>query len=551
MVQQIDTPTRILILIGLAFIGIDTLRHSEERSGIRALLAGTLAVALLSARLHQAFTPSFYETRTERFTGTVIGDVQTSGASTTFGLQLDDGPKVLVDAGGAAPEVAARIRVRGRLEPFDEQRNPGEPSERAIQQERGYAARIAAGRILARLPPGKWSFATAIAGLHRSAGATLRTQLPEPSASILAGELWGERAALPPELKAEFQETGTVHVLVTAGLHLGVVTLLMFSLLAALRVPRTATCVLVSLTVWAYAVFSGFHLPAMRAAIMVSFALAARAYGAKALSLNALCAAAIIIALLRPESVVSASFALSFSCVGAIFATHDVIERGLARYGESPKRLREAVSLTIATQIGTWPLIAATFLAFMPYAVLANVAVVPVVGLTMLLGFAQLLSAPIAPLAQAIANLNSWLLAWMVDVVHLIASLPGARIIMTPAPFWAIAGYDAAILLAFWCLRRAQPTAACALLIFAVALVLNPPRPIEHRLIISVLDVGQADGIVIQTPSGRTILVDAGGRLERGPHPDGESAAEHIGERIVVPFLIRRGVHHVDAIFLS
>lgn len=248
---------------------------------------------------------------------------------------------------------------------------------------------------------------------------------------------------------------------------------------------------------------------------------------------------------------VGASFALSFSCVGAILATHDVIERALTRCGDSPKRLREALSLTVATQIGTWPLIAATFLAFTPYAVLANAAVVPVVGLTMLLGFAQVLLAPVAPLAQAVANLNSWLLAWMVDAVHLIASLPDARIVMTPAPVWAIAGYDVAILLAFWSFRKAQPTAAVGLLIFAVTLVLNPPRPIDHRLVITVLDVGQADGIVIRTPAGRTLLVDAGGRLERGPHPDGESAAEHIGERIVVPFLIRHGVHHVDAIFLS
>jgi len=57
----------------------------------------------------------------------------------------------------------------------------------------------------------------ALADAHAWALAQLRARMPEPSATILAGELWGERASLPPELRAEFQETGTVHVLVTAG----------------------------------------------------------------------------------------------------------------------------------------------------------------------------------------------------------------------------------------------------------------------------------------------------------------------------------------------
>jgi competence protein ComEC len=62
--------------------------------------------------------------------------------------------------------------------------------------------------------------------------------------------------------------------------------------------------------------------------------------------------------------------------------------------------------------------------------------------------------------------------------------------------------------------------------------------------------VGQADAIVIETPAHHAMLVDAGGRLERGPQGD-DSVAERVGERIVVPFLIREGVHHLDAVILS
>ena len=93
--------------------------------------------------------------------------------------------------------------------------------------------------------------------------------------------------------------------------------------------------------------------------------------------------------------------------------------------------------------------------------------------------------------------------------------------------------------------------AACAIIAIAWALVLWPPRPARNDLRIAFLDVGQGDAIVIQTPNGHAIMVDTGGRLERGVGRDGSSPAEEIGERIVVPFLIRHGIHHLDAIIIS
>jgi competence protein ComEC len=151
--------------------------------------------------------------------------------------------------------------------------------------------------------------------------------------------------------------------------------------------------------------------------------------------------------------------------------------------------------------------------------------------------------------AQAIANVNSWLLAWIVAVVHTIGSLPNASLAIDPPPAWAIAFYDAALVAAVWCWKREGRTLALALFFLGTALVVTPPHRVDHHLRITVLDVGQADGIVIQTPLGHAILVDAGGRLERGA--DGGSSAEAAGERIVVPFLRRAGVHRIDALILS
>jgi mRNA degradation ribonuclease J1/J2 len=85
----------------------------------------------------------------------------------------------------------------------------------------------------------------------------------------------------------------------------------------------------------------------------------------------------------------------------------------------------------------------------------------------------------------------------------------------------------------------------------ACALVLRPPRTPRNDLRITFIDVGQADAILIQTPRGHAIMIDTGGRLEQKESGDGASAAESVGEKVVVPFLVRQGIHHVDAILLT
>jgi competence protein ComEC len=281
---------------------------------------------------------------------------------------------------------------------------------------------------------------------------------------------------------------------------------------------------------------------------MASAMLAARATGAATSSWNALALAALVVAFALPFSVAGESFALSFACVGAIFAMTPLLERAFERFS-LPHRLQETIVLTIATQLGTWPLTAAIFLQFSPYAIVANAAVVPLVPVTMILGALQLAASPLAAFAQACANLNAWVLAWMLGVVRLVSSLPYATIVMTPAPNVVILAYEAVLLAVSPLIRRGATTLALAAILMATSFVLCPLEIPDRRLEITVLDVGQADSIVIRTPSGHAILVDGGGRLERGSST--VSNAEQIGERIVVPFLLRHGIHTLDAIVLS
>ena len=512
------------------------------------LLVPALLVLAVLACLHGHFSAAVAESPTARYEGTIVGDVRAVGNERTFPFAIDGGPVVRAHT---ATQAAAgeRLLVRGRIEPLDEPRNPGEPSPRELGFEEGLSGELTIGAVLAREPPDLRDPRVWMPIARGRASAAVRRIIAEPEASVLAGALWGERGDVPESVRAEFQATGTVHVLITAGLHLGIIAALIGALCALAGVPRAAGALGTIPLVYLYAWFSGWHLPAQRAAAMIAIVLVARACGARTSSVNTLALAAIVVAITWPVAVCSASFALSFSCVGAIVLFAAPIGRALRR--RLPDPVADALALTVSTQIGVWPLTAALFFVLAPFAVIANAIVVPLMGLLIPGGVLALVLAPV-PIAGALAARGETLLLGIVlAVVHALAALPFARMTIAPPPAWAIAAYDVAIIAAWFISRRSARGAvmlvgaACAFVLFTA----NVHAP--HGLTITVLDVGQGDAIVIRTPHDRVVMIDAGGVLERGPTVDGRSPAEAAGERIVVPYLHRSGIGRIDLLILT
>jgi competence protein ComEC len=528
-------------LAALAFVvAFGTLSYRAARLPAAFALLGLLVA---SWRGHPAMLTE--ESRTARFAGTVVGDVRAEDESASFAFALERGIVVRARVRDDHVVPGERLVVRGRLEPFDEPRNPGEPSRRAIALGEGLAGELTGNAILARTPPDPRDVRTWAPRARAWLSVRLRAAIREPEATVIAGALWGERGTLPRELREDFQATGTVHVLVTAGLHLGVIAALVGWVLRRLRTPRAARALATIPCVIAYAWLSGAHLPSQRAAVMVSVLLLARAYGARLVSWNSLALAALVVAALWPAAVTTVSFALSFSCVTAIGLFAGRIVHALERW-TIPERAREALALTVATQIGVWPLSAATFGVVAPYAILANAVVVPATGVAMIAGIAALATASIPVLGAAVATLATLDVDTILRVVASVAALPGARVWVAPPPALAIVAYDAAALAAAALLTARPRTAILALVLASAGVLVTTLRLPDGTLTITMLDVGQGDAIVVRTPRGRVVLIDSGGRLERRPARDGRSPAELVGERVVLAYLKRQGIRRVD-----
>jgi len=507
------------------------------RAATIALLGGVLVSA---TRGHPPDIIS--ERATARYAATVVGDVRLGDRGSASTAIAIDTIGVVRATFRERVVPGERVVVRGRLEPFDEPRNPGEPSMRAIERDDGFTGRLASVRMQSHAPPDPWDTRTWAARLRAAASARIRACIPEPSVTILAGALWGERGTLPDDLHDAFQATGTVHVLVTAGLHLGIIAALLSFGLTWLGVHRIAACVLAFAAIVAYAWFSGAHLPSERAAAMIGTALLARACGARVTSWNAIALAALVVATLWPAALESASFALSFSCVAAIVLFAEPIATLFERL-PIHERVREALALTCATQIGTWPLTAAIFSTLAPYAIVANAIVVPMIALIVPGGIATVAFPIFAPL-------ETLLLQSVEIAVRSIARAPAAHATIAAPPLPAILAYDVLAIACARLFRTGRTRRAIALLALACSLVVLPGSiHAPHGLEITHLDVGQADAAVIRTPNDHIILIDAGGALE---HRGGSvSNAERAGERIVLAYLRRAGIAKIDLIVLT
>ncbi len=385
--------------------------------------------------------------------------------------------------------------------------------------------------------------------VRRAVRGAIERALPPASAALLDGLLLGERADLPPEIDEAFRRAGVYHVLAVSGFNVALVAGSVLALLRLARLGRRPAAAGALAAVLGFAVVVGPEPSVLRAVVMGVLVLGALLLDREASVVNGLALAALVLLAARPADLADPGFQLSFAAtLGIVLAP---LPRG---------RLAAALAVSAAAQLAVLPIALAHFNQLPVLGVLANLGAVPLAGLATVLG---LLGAALS-LGSEAAGALLFNAAWPVllalrALVALVARVPGA-LLHLPAPPWsATAAYvlSLALGLAAWRRWRRAPArgqarrppdrrpvllagAAALLLLTAVAVGAWPlVRPPDGRLRLTVLDGGQGDAIVVETPDGRALLVDGG--------PGGPWRLD-AGDRVVSPFLWNRGVLRLAAV---
>ena len=355
----------------------------------------------------------------------------------------------------------------------------------------------------------------------------------DPARALIAGVVCGRSAELRAQPAGDwFSVTGTAHLIAVSGSHLAIVGFVIESALQKTRFSRGLQRGLLVLALAAYAVFTGASPSAVRACCMVAATLVANGAGRRRHGLAALFVTMAIFVLLRPTVLFEMGFQLSCASVFAIlcfcpYATYALVELGV------PSGVASILSVTLCSQLATLPVTIPAFGTFSLIAPLANAVIGPVISV--LLASSVVLSpCSLVPLLRQGALVVPMVVArCALFFEQLFAAVPGASVSVPPDTVWVyVVPFALAVLLVWWPRPRARPMAVGLLcLVFAAGVPyvywdrFAPPSA-------TVLDVGQADAILIRQ-GGAVALVDCG-----------------LDER-VVSALVRNNVHHIDAVFVT
>ena len=234
--------------------------------------------------------------------------------------------------------------------------------------------------------------------------------LPEPQASFLAGMLLGAKGGLPEDVREQFNIVGVSHIIVISGFHVAIVAGLLMNLGLALSLSRRQAFWLAVVGLILFILLTGAQTSAVRAGIMGGLVLLAMQAGRLSDVKNLLLLAAVVMLLINPLLLrFDVGFQLSFLATIGIVYLSPLITK-LLRFLPEALKIRESATMTLSAQVTTLPIIITSFERLSVVAPLANIMIVPLMPVTMMVGFVSgLVSFVSLALGKVLAG-GAWLL---------------------------------------------------------------------------------------------------------------------------------------------
>lgn len=284
-----------------------------------------------------------------------------------------------------------------------------------------------------------------LAAMRADLSAEIQALAPGRGGSIAAALISGDRSAVDRDTNELLFNAGLGHLLSVSGIHMSIVGGLVFAVLLgafsliapiALRFPvKKLAAVGALFAVGAYLIVSGINVPALRSFIMAAVAFGAILLDRPAISMRGLALAALIVILMFPESVLDASFQMSFAATMALVALFEVLSRppaapalpapgpiiGVMQWGA--RAVGAVLLISVVAGIATDPFAMYHFQRFSIYSLPANLLAEPI--LSFLVAPAAVIAAVLAPFGFSDAPLE--VMASGLDLIAAIGQTFGER----------------------------------------------------------------------------------------------------------------------------
>lgn len=413
-----------------------------------------------------------------------------------------------------------------------------------------------------------------------------QTCLPPKESGIVSAMILGDKSLLDMNIQKLYQESGIGHLLAISGLHVSILGMALRKLLKKLYVPEKSAIPVCILLVASYGQMTDFSISTSRAVIMMILLLAAdlfeRTYDGK----NALALAAVIILLQKPFALFSCSFLLSFGAMAGIYLVLPVLEQvwfgdpwakrrkrrrlhhldrellANKRTGrfrifcrQQGQKIGQMLLVSSSVQLTTLPVVLYFFFEIPLYGIVINLFVIPLSSLLVVFSFVGgVIGCICLPAAKFILSNAFWLLKLYEQICLIFQKLPGHMQIFGRPVWWQLLLYYLMLILVLLCLmyllykideaeyqrlplqpeknRKKLKYIGKVLPVLCIIFIVHIP---SGTFEMTMLDVGQGDGIYLHTPAHQDILIDGGSTSEK-----------QVGKYRILPFLKSKGIRQID-----
>ncbi|HSA07356.1 MAG TPA: DNA internalization-related competence protein ComEC/Rec2 [Candidatus Gastranaerophilales bacterium] len=400
-------------------------------------------------------------------------------------------------------------------------------------------------KILEDSNSGKWHFINSLNAIKEKITSIHAKNLESPNLELLGGMVFGGCASpTPKNVEEAFIKSGLLHLLAASGLNVGIIFGIWFFLASKLGMPYKPKIITGMLLVAFYSLLTGLPPSVTRAALMMEFILFAKLIDRtsdNAILLIIICA---LMLLVDPLMINNVGFQLSFVVtLGLLMFIPLLVEEAKP----IPEFLSGAFFVPFIAQLFAAPLQIYHFNNFAIYALLANITVLPFVGIISFAGFIGSIFGLIPVIGEKICFISDKIaepfLFLLLFISEYTATLPEAIQYLPKIEPIGIMLFYLLFLSLFISIKNKFSVKKCniaSLIIVLILFVFLFKGNLNKNLEFIFFDVGQGDSILIKTPQNKYILVDTG--------PNGDYSPANTA---IVPYLRDKGIKTLDILLLT
>lgn len=247
----------------------------------------------------------------------------------------------------------------------------------------------------------------------------------EENFALVSALVLGQKQMLGPEIKEEFSRAGIMHILAVSGLHVGIVSILIMTLLKVLRIrSRRMQITILLVVLWSYAILTGLGPSVVRAALMFSFLHTGKLIKRSANSINSLLASAFLMLVINPLYLFDAGFLLSYSAVFYILAYYKDLYNLFNISNPVLERIWALTVVSILAQLGTFPFIIFFFGRIPVLSLVSSLYAIPLAFIIITTAILLLLTSPIPVLPLLIGKILFLETKILISLAGAVSSLP-------------------------------------------------------------------------------------------------------------------------------